>query len=94
MKDVTFYVEYDTPKHKQQNKNNGNCLAVYRNERCYSNGDLYFTSAGAIQNCVPNCCHITFTGVSSRYLSENCKRVSEGVAREIHPALFKVLESL
>ena len=32
------------------------------------------------------------TGVSRRYLKDNCKRVSEARAREIHPNLFVLLK--
>jgi len=35
---------------------------------------------------------VAWTGISRDYLRENCHRVSENRAREIHPELFKRLD--
>ena len=94
MKGYIFYLEYDTPKHKKENKNNGNCLAVLKETKRFNNNDVMFDAFGAVQNCIADCVHITSHNVSKGYLRENCKRISFAVAEAIHPNLIRTLKSI
>lgn len=97
MKGYKFYLEFDsrTLKNNTTRKNlvnhSGNCLAVVNDSKRYDgrNG-LLFDAFGAVQD-IPNnnCC---FTSVSTGYLHEKCKRISEKQARKIHPKLFERIE--
>lgn len=91
MKGYYFYVEFNTPKDKRKNKNNGNCIAINNESRFISNGELCYNGLSAIQNVVPDSCHLCWSNISQGYLRSNCKRVSMGVAKAIHPNLFKLL---
>ena len=96
MKGYKFYLEYPnkTEKHKGTVKNpgnhSGNVLAVFNDIFWGKDGWLYeaegavlFTSNSPVGS----------TSVSPGYIEEKCKRIPERLAREIHPELFKVLDS-
>lgn len=97
MKDVRFYLEYPSKREKnkatrkQLGNHSGNCLAVfYRDYFFDSNNQCVLSAVGAVQDIKNNpCC---FTSASPEYVSDNCKRISEAQAREIHPNLFQYLE--
>lgn len=99
MKGFIFYLEY--PNHAEKRKatrkslgnHSGNCIAVdsdrnsqleqYRVNLCYPSIQGVFNWKNS------DCCSAT---VSVDYLSNNCKRISEAQAREIHPKLFSYIE--
>ena len=98
MKGIQFYLEYPnkTEKHKGTRKSlgnhSGNCIAVILNEnnrRLWQGNTLCFDVIGNVFD-IPNssCC---FSSASLDYLNENCKRISEQQAKEIHPKLFDYL---
>lgn len=92
MKGFKFYLEYDDEKEKRKatRKNlgdhSGNVVAVF--------GEFDHV---AVKDCLGA---VFFVGnsdvacstVSYDYLRENCKRISEKQAREIHPKLFARLD--
>lgn len=96
MKNYLFYLEYPSLKEKRKGtrKNPGNhsgtCVAVTKSFYI-SNGEICNECAGGIYDKPDSIC--TWTACTNGYLHENCKRISEKTAREIHPNLFKYLES-
>lgn len=91
MKDVRFYKEYDSKSDKRRDNGNGNVLAVFPENSFISQGEYLVEGIGAVyyQPDSPVCS----TSVSWKYLREQTKRISEAKAREIHPELFKYLDS-
>lgn len=90
MKGIRFYLEHNSKQDKRQGNHNGNVLAVFY--------ELYrFTYDGIVYDCIgaltdkPNSV-VCSTSASDDYLSDNCKRISEKTAREIHSELFKRLD--
>lgn len=97
MKGFHFFLEYanKTEKNKATRKDpknhRGTVIAVmYENEYRIPGTDQHEAIA-SVQD-IPNSsvCH---TSASYGYLREKCLRISEKQAREIHPALFSVLDS-
>lgn len=77
MKNIKFYLEYNTPKDKKENHNNGNVIAYFpRTNHC-----LYGKLSGAVSG----------RAITIGYLHKWCKRIDEDIARIIHPKLFEVL---
>ena len=95
-----FFLEYPTNRDKRKGtrknlgNHSGNCLAIPLTEkgRPYYYGDkLQFVDAyGGIFYCVNS--DVCNTGCHCDYLRDNCKRIREKQAREIHPKLFTYLE--
>ncbi len=88
MKNVRFYVEYDSPQAKKQNKNNGNVVAVLPKKGLFQRGeDLCVQAVHALHDYAdsPACSG----SLALNYLRKRCKRVSEDIARVIHPRLFE-----
>jgi hypothetical protein len=98
MKGVRFYLEHKTPQDKRRGKHSGNVCAVVLNHPsgnhplAYKSGPVWCYEAicGIFDR--PNS-EVAGTGVSINGLRENCKRIPESKAREIHPNLFRVLDS-
>ena len=103
---INFYLDYPnkTEKHKGTRKDpgnhSGNVVAVMtRYERgkwsnfpdwiSYGSGPIA-AAIGALLF-VPNS-PVCSTSVSMGYLDDRCKRISEKMAREIHPMLFTYLD--
>ena len=103
---INFYLNYPnkTEKHKGTRKNpgnhSGNVVAVFtKHERgkwtnfpdwiSYGSGPI----AGAVGALFyePNSV-VCSTSVGLSYLDDRCKRISEKMAREIHPELFRYLD--
>lgn len=96
MKYVRFYLEHDSAKHKRRGEHNGNVLALLDT---FGNGfrPVYMGDDQYTHECIsavffhPNSavcgsqCHV-------KYLREQCKRIPEAKAREIHPRLFDRLD--
>jgi hypothetical protein len=96
MKGYRFYLEYPyKAKHVRDAKHEGNVLALLLDE---NNQPMVHLCAGGY--CF-DCVHAMFAYPNSdvcsgscdaEYLREYGKRISEAKAREIHPALFAVLD--
>jgi hypothetical protein len=95
MKGVRFYLEFPDKKTKKQSgKNNnghsGNVTAVFFENYQISANKILFDIVGSVffQKNSPVCS----STCSEKWLYENCKRISEKLAREIHPQLFLYLD--
>lgn len=95
MKDVRFYLEFPDRKTKKRSGrehkgHSGTVCALFYNNGRNGSGNLEGL-AGVFDD--PNS-PVACTGVNlSQYLWPQCKRISERVARTIHPALFTRLDS-
>lgn len=94
MKDVRFYEEL-RHKNRKGEESRGTVVAVWpESGRLSRNGDgsyqyLYDGVVGVFDHAdspVASC------SVARRYLQEECRRIGEARAREIHPQLFKYLD--
>jgi hypothetical protein len=83
MKNVRFYLEYQSPQDKRKNKNSGNCVAVLTDYPSNLGNVSTICSVMSVPN--SSC---MFCEVSINHIQKSCKRVSEDVARIIHPNLF------
>jgi hypothetical protein len=100
-----FYLVYPNKQEKakgrakmgQLGNHEGNCIAVPLQRR-YGQRQVIWWSWGYVTDAIsavyfqknsPVC----FTSVSGYFLQERCKRVSQEIARSVHPALFEYLES-
>lgn len=96
MKGYRFYEEFGTKQGKRKGVSQGNVVAVQISPRGYadyhiSNGVAMgegFT--GLYQDANSPVCYGSF---SFDWLAETCKRVSEARAREVHPELFRRLDT-
>jgi len=90
-----FFLEYpmdqNPKKHTRKNPgpHSGNCIAVFQG-REFILPDLNSVECIGALNFVPNS-HCCSSSASFDYLSKYCKRISEKMAREIHPQLFDYL---
>jgi len=97
MKDVRFYVEYANKTEKGKSgkgagtNHSGTVMAIFVGNEYWSGGQYVYGGMGAIQNYPDS--PVATTGVSFEYLRENCKRIPESVARQIHPELFRCLDN-
>lgn len=97
MKGVRFFLEYDSKTEKNKGtrkkpgKHNGNVLAVYHETGYQGSTGWTYEGTGAV-NYHPNSA-VGTTGVTPDYLRDKCKRISEKMAREIHPQLFNWLDA-
>jgi hypothetical protein len=96
MKGFHFFLEYpmdqNPKKHTRKNPgpHAGNCIAVFQG-REYILPDLKSVECiGAVFFCRNSACG--GSSASFEYLSKYCKRISEKMAREIHPQLFTYLD--
>ena len=99
MKNYRFYLEYATPAEKRKGtvKNPGNhsgtvlALLLDDNNRPFYQGQSLNMDCISSVQAIPNS-GVCFSGCSRGYLAENCRRIPERLARQIHPALFTHLE--
>ena len=97
MKGYKFYLEYPTRKDKASGtrkapgNHSGNVLTVIDDTVRVDNHKILYDALGAVLFMKNS--PAAFTSVCYEYLNEHCKRISENLAREIHPELFKVLDS-
>ena len=94
MKGLRFYEVYDTPQAKRkEEKSTGNIIAI----DVESMLEYVYAGLGQLYTCLaatffePNS-DVSCSQVHQDYLLDNCKRVSEKHAREVHPKLFARLE--
>lgn len=96
MKGVRFYEELNH-KNRKGEESRGTVVAVFVENGTWSertgNGELriLYEGIGAVQD-YPNCPPAS-TSVATIYLREECRRIPEARAREIHPALFEWLDT-
>lgn len=88
MKGIRFYLEFDSARAKRRGEHSGNCLAVLAANGTNGAGDYDAILAPYSR---PNCSPCS-GGVSREYLRLQCKRISEARAREVHPALFTMVD--
>ncbi len=103
MKGFAFYIEYaeGVNPNKFTRKNlgthRGTVIAVstdrelLRPEKIGGKTEWITEGFGAVQD-YPNC-SVCSTSVSHSYLRDRTKRISEAMAREIHPSLFSYLDN-
>lgn len=103
MKGWRFYLEYPNKKEKRKGRaeqtalgnHEGNIVAIMlREDGCF---DYQITATGTTFSAVSAlffCANsaVCFSSVGEEYLRSRCKRVSEQIARQIHPALFEYLD--
>lgn len=89
MRGIRFYAEYKTTYAKRHHRNPTSVFAAYVCNGPCGGADPMWEGAGAVYDW-PNsaCCG---TSASWAYLRTHCRRVSEAVARAIHPQLFAYL---
>jgi hypothetical protein len=91
MKNIRFYLEHESTYKKKKKVHTGNVVAIYTDTkpRIQSGHILLegFASVSYQENSPVN-----FTSIDTEYLRNNCKRISEKEARQIHPALFERLD--
>lgn len=98
MQGFIFYLEYpdaqakkkSSIRRKEYNQHTGNVIAVMRDSLYYS-GRLPVQSCYAAVFWTPDS-PVCVDSVSFEYLRKNCKRISEALARTVHPQLFIRLE--
>lgn len=94
MRGWRFYEELNF-KNRLGETSKGTVIAVaHENRRIERNGDgTYHTVYDAIGGVYeePNS-PVGSTGAAAEYLSDDCRRIPEERAREIHPALFQFLD--
>ena len=91
MKGIRFYEELEN-KNRKGEKSKGTVVAVlYENSWIdHNRKDVMFDTISSLFD-EPN--SVVCGGIASRsYLWDNCRRISEAKAREIHPNLFQYLE--
>ena len=97
-----FYLEYPNKQEKAKGRAKlgqlGNhcgtvvCVPLDDNDRpLWHVGSMAMDAYAAVCLC-PNS-PVCSTSVGWEYLQDRCKRVSEKIAREVHPAMFEYLES-
>lgn len=96
MKGYRFYLEYPHGS-KRRGQHTGNVLALTLNDNGHPNYSASSLS-GTVLECVAGVYHhpnsdVCLCTCDEEYLRDNGKRISEAKAREIHPALFAVLDS-
>ncbi len=103
MKGWRFYLEYPNKTEQKKGRarldslgnHEGNVVAISLREDGWF--DYWITATGVSLSAVVGlffCTNSTvcFSSVGEEYLSCCCKRVSEQIARQVHPALFEYLE--
>lgn len=93
MKYVRFYLEHRDKKMKRKGIHQGNVIAVFIREDGnfqWNPGSQSIECIAAVHYFPDSPCASTSVGIE--YLRENCKRISEAMARDIHPQLFVRLQ--
>lgn len=93
MQGYRFYLEHASRKDKRKNNHNGNVIALD-----IENGYWIDSRKQCMRECVsavyfyPNS-PVCGSNCSMEYIQDNCKRISESKARDIHPLLFSYLDN-
>ena len=92
MKGIRFYEEYTGHKRRKDSKPLGNVLAVVvENSPQVYDGVTHYDAVGAVFD-LPNSA-VASAVISTSYLRNYTKRISERRARELHPLLFQILDA-
>ncbi len=95
MKDVRFYLEFDSATKKRRGQHSGNVFALFVGYEPqmdqYALGKWVQAGVGAVMF-HPNS-PVCGCSTSLERLRVECKRISEARAREIHPELFSYLDN-
>lgn len=84
MKGIRFYLEYESPRAKRENRNKGIVIAIFPDGMALAPNDN-----------TPNTGKISKSEwLAPWYLKSQTKRIPEPIARIIHPKLFEVLDNL
>jgi hypothetical protein len=67
------------------------CLATYGDLFLGAHGDAQYECAGALQE--GNDQAVCSSACSRTYLDKRCVRIDEALARKLHPALFRYLDT-
>ena len=92
MKGYRFYLEFANTYKRRKNKHCGNVVAVLLdtyNKPLVGSTGLLDSVVGVYDR--PNS-EVTAFCVQKEYLATRCKRISEALARSVHPALFAFLD--
>jgi hypothetical protein len=100
MKNFRFYLEHETAALKRAGTHSGNVFAalIYDDHKVGVSRGRYIGAAGHVMvegiGALTNEANASVCGTSASadWLRWNCKRISEGKAREIHPRLFVRLD--
>ena len=96
MKGIRFYLEYPSAAEKRKatrqalGNHTGTVIAAFEGTEMVGRNGPQVDALAAIQD-HPNA-QVAGSAVSMEFIREKCKRISEGQAREIHPALFARLD--
>jgi len=95
MKNTRFYLEFpDATAKRKSGKSNighsGNVIAIWPEQYYISVEGVMFDGMSGVYSCENS--PVCSGGASLGYLQSNCKRISEKLAREIHPELFVRLD--
>jgi len=95
MQGIRFYLDHETPSDKRKGVHTGNVTAVFIDSGFHrwvqeSQYEYCYEAIGAVlfSRNSPVC----GTTASWEWLRTHAKRISEAMAREIHPELFKRLD--
>jgi hypothetical protein len=98
MKNVRFFVEYPDVRAKRKSgkgtgtNHSGNVLATFPDNTFRSiDSGWCIEAVGAVYN-HPNSA-VASTSVAIEYIRNQCKRISESVARRIHPNLMDYMDA-
>lgn len=92
MKGFRFYAEWPEGVSKRRKDGATNVVALSLPAESYWSGTGYMMEAVVAVYGWPDSA-VCGGSVQHEYLRKRCKRVSESVARQIHPSLFAYLES-
>lgn len=93
MKGLRFYSDFRNTVDRRKNVHRGSMIALLLDDK---DRPLYNVSGTA--DCIAGVYDwpdsgVATTGYSGGYLRTRCKRITEAKAREIHPALFIILDA-
>lgn len=92
-KSIRYYLEFPSPANKRRRDHNtGNCVAIFTDTGHHYQSDYRYEAIASPTLSANG--HTCSTTVTSDYLRSQCVRVSEAIARVIHPRLFEIVDSL
>ena len=92
MKDYRFYIDFQDRTRKRKRLSPNNCIAVCINCKWIDKGEVMMECLAPVATePIANTNFLGHSAISQSYISENCVRISENKARQIHPNLFNYL---
>ena len=95
MKGIRFYLEYPNKREKKRatvknpGNHSGNCIAVLLGNEHLLSDNQRQEAIASVYPCANSA--VCFSSVHWDYLRENCKRIPERMAKEIHPNLYNYI---